>query len=52
MLGKEVASLVNGRKEPGNYSVTFNAENLPSGIYVYKLTAGKLTTTKKLLLIK
>jgi hypothetical protein len=52
MLGKEVASLVNGRKEPGNYSVTFNAENLPSGIYVYKLTAGKFTTTKKLLLIK
>ena len=47
ILGTEVASLVNERKEPGNYSVTFDAANLPSGIYVYKLTADKFAATKK-----
>ncbi len=52
MLGKEVANLVNERKEPGNYSATFNAADLPSGIYVYKLTANDFTDTKKLMLVK
>jgi Secretion system C-terminal sorting domain len=52
MLGKEVANLVNERKNPGNYSVTFNASDLPSGIYVYKLTANNFTDTKKLMLVK
>ena len=52
MLGQEVASLVNERKEPGNYSVTFNASDLPSGIYVYKLTANDFNSTKKLMLVK
>jgi hypothetical protein len=52
MLGKEVASLVNERKEPGNYSVAFNATKLPSGMYVYKLTAGNYVASKKLLLLK
>jgi hypothetical protein len=52
MLGKEVAELVSERKEPGNYSVEFNPANLPSGIYIYKLTAGKFIDTKKLILLK
>lgn len=52
MLGTEVASLVSERKEPGNYSVAFNAANLPSGIYVYKLSAGNFVESKKLLLLK
>ena len=52
MLGTEVASLVDERKEPGNYTVKFNAVNLPSGIYVYKLTAGNYIDTKKLILLK
>jgi Secretion system C-terminal sorting domain len=52
MLGKEVATLVNERKEPGSYLVNFNAENLPSGIYVYKITANDFTSTKKLMLLK
>jgi hypothetical protein len=52
MLGKEVASLVDSRKEPGNYSVEFNAANLPSGIYFYTLTSGKFMDTKKLILLK
>jgi hypothetical protein len=52
MLGTEVATLVNERKEPGNYSVEFNAANLPSGIYVYKLVAGNFVDAKKLILLK
>lgn len=52
MLGIEVASLVNEIKEVGNYSVVFNASQLPSGIYIYKLTSGNYVDTKKLILLK
>jgi len=52
MLGTEVASLVNEVQETDNYSVTFNASNLPSGIYFYTLTSGNFTATKKLILLK
>lgn len=52
ILGTEVASLVNERKEPGNYSVAFNATNLPSGIYFYTLTSGNFIDTKKLIMLK
>jgi hypothetical protein len=52
ILGSEVAELVNEVKEAGDYSVTFNASNLPSGIYFYTLTSGNFTATKKLILLK
>lgn len=52
MLGTEVASLVNERQEAGNYSIEFNASDLPSGIYVYRLSAGNFVDTKKLILLK
>ena len=52
ILGNEVASIVNERKEPGDYSVTFNATNLPSGIYVYRLTTNDLVQSKKLIVMK
>ena len=52
ILGTEVATLVNERKEPGNYDVTFNAANLPSGIYVYMLISGNFLDSKKLILTK
>jgi subtilisin family serine protease len=52
MLGKEIRTLVNEEKVPGNYSINFNAGNLPSGVYLYKITAGNFTSTKKLVLIK
>jgi hypothetical protein len=52
MLGNEVASLVNERKEPGNYNVTFDAANLPRGIYLYALKSGNFLATKKLILLK
>jgi hypothetical protein len=52
ILGSEVATLVNEQKEPGYYEVDFNASSIASGMYVYRLTAGKYISTKKMLLIK
>jgi len=52
ILGKEVATLVNENEAAGNYSVEFNAEQLPSGIYIYRLTSGNFTASKKLILMK
>ncbi len=51
-LGKEVAELVNKAKEEGVYSVTFNGDNLPSGMYFYKIQTGEFVDVKKMLLLK
>jgi len=50
--GNTIRTLVNEKQPAGNYNVTFNAEGLSSGIYYYKLTAGKFSQTKKFALIK
>ena len=53
MLGNEVATLVNEQKSAGNYKVNFDASNLASGIYFYKInTSSGFTSTKKLILMK
>jgi hypothetical protein len=52
LLGGEVAQLVNGEIEAGSYDISFNAVNLPSGIYFYKLQAGSFIETKKMILLK
>jgi hypothetical protein len=52
VLGKEVATLVNDNKAPGNYSTDFNASSLASGIYIYTLRTNNLFQTKKMLLLK
>ena len=52
LLGQEVATLVNGFTEAGPHNVTFNASKLASGMYLYKLQAGNLTETKKMVLTK
>jgi hypothetical protein len=52
VLGKEVASLVNGVKNAGSYIVEFSGANLSSGIYYYRITAGEFTQVKKMVLIK
>ncbi len=51
-LGKEVAILVNEKQNAGSYSVEFNGEGLPSGIYFYKLEAGDFVETKRMVLLK
>jgi len=50
--GKEVCTLINRKQACGEYTVEFDAETLPAGIYYYKLTAGKQAQTKKMILIK
>lgn len=52
VLGKEVATLVDGAKDAGTYTTTWNAQMNPSGIYFYRLTAGEYTMTRKLMLLR
>jgi photosystem II stability/assembly factor-like uncharacterized protein len=52
LLGREITTLVNERKSAGNYSVDFNASNLPSGVYFYRMEAGSFVSTKKFVLLK
>jgi len=52
VLGREVATLVNGTMAAGAHSVTFDASNLTSGVYMYKLEAGGMTMTKRMTLVK
>ncbi len=52
LLGREVATLVNGFKNKGNYSVKFNAENLASGLYIYRLSAEGISISRKMILLK
>jgi hypothetical protein len=52
VIGNEVATLVNEEKPAGSYEVKFNASELSSGIYFYKLQAGSLLETKKMILMK
>ncbi len=51
-LGRPVATLVNGRKQAGYYAVSFDAGELPSGVYYYRLKAGEYAETRKLILVK
>jgi len=52
ILGKEKETLVNEEKPSGTYELTWNAANLPGGVYFYQLKAGDFTSTKKILLVK
>ncbi|MFZ4621615.1 MAG: aryl-sulfate sulfotransferase [Bacteroidota bacterium] len=52
LLGREAAVLVNSRESAGTHSVEWNAEQFPSGVYFYRLSAGGLSVTKKLILEK
>src|SRR4030095_8914380 len=52
ILGQEVEQLVNENLQPGSYKVDWNASSFPSGVYIYKMTAGDFTQTKKMILIK
>jgi hypothetical protein len=52
VLGKEVNTLVNSQHSPGKYEVVMNVDNLSSGIYYYKITAGNFNAVKKMIIIK
>jgi hypothetical protein len=52
LIGQEVAVLINSKLNAGSYEVSFNADNLSSGIYFYTLRAGNFKQTKKMLLLK
>jgi hypothetical protein len=52
LMGKQVATLVHGQVERGSHSVQFDASTLPSGVYIYRLTANGFTSSHKMLLMK
>jgi hypothetical protein len=52
ILGSQVKELLNERQSAGTHLATFNATDLPSGIYIAKLTAGTYTKTIKMTLLK
>jgi hypothetical protein len=52
ILGRKVGTLVNEIKEKGEYTVNFNAENLSSGTYIYRLKTGNFSSAKKLIIAR
>ena len=52
MMGETVANLVNGVVSAGGHTVSWNAANMPTGVYFYRLESGNFTQTRKLLLVK
>jgi hypothetical protein len=52
VTGSKVATIVNGNKPAGSYSVKFNGAGLASGIYLYRLESGNYTAAKKFILMK
>lgn len=52
ILGQEVSSLLNKEMQPGNYELTWDGTGFQSGVYFYSMTAGGVTSTKSMILIK
>jgi hypothetical protein len=52
VLGKEVATLINEKKDAGSYDIVFDGSNLSSGVYYYKLSCGNYSDIKKMIFIK
>ncbi|MCF8267746.1 MAG: T9SS type A sorting domain-containing protein [Ignavibacteriales bacterium] len=52
ILGGEVKVLVNKYQQPGNYEVNFDAKDLPSGVYIYRIKSGGFSHTQKMVLLK
>jgi hypothetical protein len=52
ILGRKVKILVNEIQDPGNYEITFNGQNLNSGVYFYELRTGSFRSVKKMMLVK
>jgi hypothetical protein len=52
ILGRQIRTLINERQGAGLHSVPFDAGNLPSGIYFYRITAGNFSQTRKMVILK
>ncbi len=52
VLGQRVATLINDQKPAGRHEVNFDASNLSSGMYIYRITAGEFVQTRKMVLVK
>lgn len=52
VIGREVASLMNGKQNAGSPTVNFDASKLPSGAYFYRLTAATYSAIKKMIIVK
>jgi hypothetical protein len=52
LLGREVAELVNEVQSAGTYRVTFDASRLPTGTYLYRITAGEFTSVRRMTFLK
>jgi photosystem II stability/assembly factor-like uncharacterized protein len=52
LLGREVATLMNEKKEQGEHSLSWGAEGVPSGVYFYRLVAGDFIETKKMVVAR
>jgi hypothetical protein len=51
-LGQKVANLINGDVEAGSREIRFDARNLPSGVYFYRLRTGNLAQTKSMTILR
>jgi hypothetical protein len=52
MIGQKVSMLVNEKKSPGTYEIIWDANRFSSGVYIYYLTSGSYSNSKKLILLK
>ena len=52
ILGREVKTLVNSEQKAGNYEIKFGGESIASGVYFYRLSAGRFVSIKKMILLR